>query len=144
MRLKSLSDNCPLAGALAGALRESSTELTSRWLERIAERVNISPTKVFPTDDLLDHVPLLLDGIAAYLENPASEVTTDTPVVAKAMELGALRYAQGFDAYEILKEYEIPIARRDCVDSTAPSRTNLRIILAPCSVQSRQFARFRI
>lgn len=25
----------------------------------------------------------------------------------KAMELGALRYSQGFDAYEILKEYEI-------------------------------------
>ena len=107
LRLEPLSDNCPLAGALAAALRESSTELTSRWLERIAERVNISPNRIFPTDDLLDHVPLLLDGIAGYLENPASEVTTDTPVVAKAMELGALRYAQGFDAYEILKEYEI-------------------------------------
>ena len=55
----------------------------------------------------MDHVPLLLHGIAAYLEDPASEVTTDTPVVAKAMEIGALRYKQGFDAYEILKEYEI-------------------------------------
>jgi signal transduction histidine kinase len=28
------------------------------------------------------------------------------PVVAKAMELGELRHKQGFDAYEILKEYE--------------------------------------
>src|SRR5512132_411092 len=28
-------------------------------------------------------------------------------VVAKAMELGALRHKQGFDAYEILKEYEL-------------------------------------
>jgi len=29
------------------------------------------------------------------------------PVVVKAMELGALRHSQGFDAYEILKEYEL-------------------------------------
>ena len=28
------------------------------------------------------------------------------PVVSKAMELGALRHKQGFDAYAILKEYE--------------------------------------
>jgi signal transduction histidine kinase len=34
-------------------------------------------------------------------------VTADPPVIAKAMELGELRYNQGFDAYEIFKEYEI-------------------------------------
>jgi signal transduction histidine kinase len=34
-------------------------------------------------------------------------VSADAPVIAKAMELGALRHAQGFDEYELLKEYEI-------------------------------------
>ena len=29
------------------------------------------------------------------------------PVIAKAMELGQLRHEQGFDEYELLKEYEI-------------------------------------
>jgi hypothetical protein len=29
------------------------------------------------------------------------------PVVSKAMELGALRHSQGFDVYQILKEYEL-------------------------------------
>jgi signal transduction histidine kinase len=99
--------DCPLATSLADRLREVTDELTGRWLDRIAARVALEPNRVFPTDELLDHVPLLLLGVAEYLEDPAKEIGADVPVVAKAMELGALRYAQGFDAYQILKEYEI-------------------------------------
>jgi signal transduction histidine kinase len=102
-----IARECPLAGALADRLRGSQRELTRHWLERIAERVSLEPIRVFPTDELLDHVPLLIAGIADYLEEPSAEVAVDMPVVGKARELGALRYAQGFDAYEILKEYEI-------------------------------------
>jgi signal transduction histidine kinase len=98
---------CPLAAALATELRGSKRDLTLHWLERISQRVSLSPGRVFPTQDLLDHVPLLIDGIADYLEDPADEISTDTPVVGKAMELGRLRHQQGFDAHEILKEYEI-------------------------------------
>lgn len=99
--------DCPLAAALADRLRVSKRELTTRWLDRISERVALDANRVFPSAELLDHVPLLLDGIADYLEEPVLEVSVDAPVVSKAMELGALRHAQGFDAYEILKEYEI-------------------------------------
>jgi signal transduction histidine kinase len=99
--------SCPLAATLAGRLRDARAELTARWLERIASRVALDPNRVFPTDDLLDHVPLLIGGIADYLEDPAEEIAADMPVVAKAMELGELRHAQGFDVYEILKEYEL-------------------------------------
>lgn len=101
-----LDEDCPLAGVLAIQLRASKRELTTIWLERISDRVTLDPNRVFPTDELLDHVPLLIDGVADYVENPAAEVGVDMPVVAKAMELGALRHKQGFDAYEILKEYE--------------------------------------
>ena len=99
--------DCPLAAVLASRLREARRELSGRWLERIAERVALDPNRIFPTDELLDHVPILIAGIADYLENPVNEVSADAPVVAKAMELGALRHAQGFDVYQILKEYEI-------------------------------------
>lgn len=99
--------DCPLAAALAEALRQSRTELVRHWLDRIMARVSIDPNHVFPTDGLLDHVPLLIDGIADYLENPDAEVSTDMPVVGKALELGELRHRQGFDAYQIMKEYEI-------------------------------------
>lgn len=81
--------------------------LQKRWLDRIADRVALDPNDIFPSDELLDHVPLLIGGVADYLEHPVNEVSADVPVVAKAMELGELRHAQGFDAYQILKEYEI-------------------------------------
>jgi signal transduction histidine kinase len=41
------------------------------------------------------------------LEDPADTVAADSLVVAKGMELGALRYKQGFAEGEILKEFEI-------------------------------------
>jgi signal transduction histidine kinase len=99
--------NCRLAAGLAARMRASREDLTRRWLERIVARVEIDPNRVFPTDELLDHVPMLVDRIADYLEDPADEITADAPVTAKAIELGELRYAQGFDAHQILKEYEL-------------------------------------
>lgn len=101
-----LDDECPMAGVLATRLRESKRELTTQWLGRIANRITLDKNQIFPTEELLNHVPLLIEGVADYVENPAAEIGVDMPVVAKAMELGTLRHQQGFDAYEILKEYE--------------------------------------
>ncbi|HEX2693876.1 MAG TPA: HAMP domain-containing sensor histidine kinase [Gemmatimonadaceae bacterium] len=88
-------------------MRQSREDLTRRWLDRISARVSLDPNRIFPTDALLDHVPLLILGIADYIENPEKVVLAEVPVVAKAMELGELRFSQGFDEYELLKEYEI-------------------------------------
>jgi signal transduction histidine kinase len=96
-----------VASIVAQRLRESRDDLVGRWLDRIASRVTLTPDRVFPTNALLNHVPLLIDGIASYVERPDQEIDSEVPAVAKAMELGALRHSQGFDAYEILKEYEI-------------------------------------
>ena len=71
--------NCRLASSLAKRMREAREELARRWLERIAARVDLDPNHVFPTDELLDHVPLLMDRIADYLEDPAEEITADAP-----------------------------------------------------------------
>ncbi len=98
---------CPLAVALARHLRAEQLSLVTRWLERIVARVSIDPNRVFPTDDLLDHMPVLVEGIAAYLENPAEEVGSDAPLIEKAMHLGEMRHRQRFEVHEILKEYEI-------------------------------------
>jgi signal transduction histidine kinase len=96
-----------LASLLAAELRAARTDVVRRWLDRIVARVTIDQNQVFPTDELLDHVPLLVDGIAAYVESEGLDLEAHDPVEAKAMELGALRHAQGFDAYQILKEHEI-------------------------------------
>jgi signal transduction histidine kinase len=96
-----------LASLLADRLRESKRDLVSRWLERIQARVTLNAMDVFPSESLLNHVPLLIEGIASYLESPGADLDAEDPVGPKAMELGALRHEQGFDAYEILKELEI-------------------------------------
>ncbi len=96
-----------LAGMLANALRADKNEIVRRWLDRIVARVTIEPNRLFPTEELLNHVPLLIDGIAAYLESEVGALDAEDSVSGKAMELGALRHAQGFDAYEVLKEHEL-------------------------------------
>lgn len=96
-----------LAAALALRLRAAREELVTRWLERIAARVELEPARIFPSDELLNHVPVLIDGIADYVEQPVHDPDSSGLLQAKAMELGGLRHAQGFDAYEILKENEI-------------------------------------
>ena len=94
-----------LAHHLASALRASRNDIVGRWLERIVARVTIEARSVFPSETLLNHVPILVEGIADYLESVPG-ITPDA-MAGKAMELGSLRHAQGFDAYEILKEHEI-------------------------------------
>lgn len=92
---------------MAGRIRDARVLITGRWLERIAARVAMPPEKIFPTDDLLDHMPLLIDGIAASVEDSGDPISADSTVVYHARELGALRHAQGFNEHEILKEFEI-------------------------------------
>jgi len=99
--------HCPLAGILAQRIRDESPALTRLWLDRINERVELSARRIFPSDDLLNHVPILIVGVADYLEDPERVVVGEVSVVAKARELGELRFSQGFDAYELLKEYEM-------------------------------------
>jgi signal transduction histidine kinase len=99
--------DCPLADTLAERMRQARDDLTRRWLDRISARVTLDPNRIFPTQDLLDHIPLLIDGIADYMEDPADEISADMAVVTKAAELGELRFSQGFGASQILKEYEI-------------------------------------
>lgn len=96
-----------LASLLAAHLRSSRSRIVGHWLDRIAARVAIAPEQIFPSEELLNHVPLLLDGLSDYLERPESELHGGAAVLDKSMELGALRHQQGFNAYEILKEHEI-------------------------------------
>jgi hypothetical protein len=61
-----------LAVRRAERLRAVRTDVVSRWLDRISARVTLEPDHVFPADQLLNHVPLLVDGIANYLERGES------------------------------------------------------------------------
>ena len=102
-----INTECAFAAVLASALRDGSQLLAKRWYERIAERVDIDVGELFPSDALRVDIPVLIAGIADYIESPVKEIAADSLVIAKAMALGALRFRQGFDVYEIMKEYEL-------------------------------------
>ena len=91
-----------MAGVLAIKLQESKRDLT---------------TPVARTDRRSDHVtrtslshgraarsrPLLIEGVADYVENPAAEIGVDIPVVAKGDGARHASPPANPDAYEILK-----------------------------------------
>jgi signal transduction histidine kinase len=82
--------------------------LSSRWLVRLRELLTVTPNEVFPSEQLLDHIPLLVDEIARYLTAPdTEEIAANAAVMDKARELGLLRHQQRASAHQLLHEYEI-------------------------------------
>src|SRR5438132_1702922 len=103
-----MTDTPSVFGArLARELRDASHHLAGRWLELIASRPTSNIDPVLQSRQLLETIPLLIEGVASFLENPVEDMLAVLPAAAKAMELGELCYAQGFEALEILKQYEV-------------------------------------
>jgi len=92
------------------ALRLSSNhaELAAVWLERLDQLLEVDARQVFPSHQLLDHIPELIDQIASYLRAPGDQaIAADTVVMAKAAELGLLRFDQRASVHQVLREYQI-------------------------------------
>ncbi len=82
--------------------------LALAWLERLKQIVPVKVDEVFPGDRLLDHIPLLIREIGAYLRAPAEEaIDANTQVIAKAQELGVLRHQQQASVHQLLREYRL-------------------------------------
>jgi signal transduction histidine kinase len=82
--------------------------LAARWLSRLNESLIVQPNEVFPSDELLDHIPTLIAEIAGYLRAPADEeIAANAAVIDKARELGMLRHDQRASVHQLLREYEI-------------------------------------
>ena len=96
------------AGIIGARLRKKATDLSQRWLERLNDILTIEPNEIFPTDDLLDHIPQLIEQIADYVEAPAvEELAANSGVVSKARELGLLRHGQKASVHQLLREYHL-------------------------------------
>jgi signal transduction histidine kinase len=96
------------ATVVSRALDAAQVELSVRWLARLNEILEVSADQVFPSDQLLDHIPALIAEIAGYLRAPADEeIAANTSVIEKARELGELRYTQRASVHQLLREYEL-------------------------------------
>jgi len=118
---------------IASRMVAERLSLSERWLSRLREVLTVNANHVFPSEQLLDHIPSLVDELARYLAAPADHaIAANAAVMDKARELGLLRHAQHASAHQLLHEYEIlgEILESFLVDETA--RLPLQPTVAEC------------
>src|SRR4029453_16074213 len=93
---------------IAARMRSEHRTLATRWFERLVDLLPVGAREIFPTESLLDHVPALILEISEYLREPEDQaIASNTAILEKASELGALRYAQQASLHQVLREYQI-------------------------------------
>jgi signal transduction histidine kinase len=96
------------AGIVSQRLEAERHALAAQWLGRLNELLTVEANDVFPSAQLLDHIPTLIGEIAGYLRAPEDEeIAANTVVIEKARELGSLRHEQRASVHQLLREYEI-------------------------------------
>lgn len=94
--------------SLAARLRAAQRVLASQWLEELTAILPVDKRDVFPTNQLLDHIPQLIGEIAQYLGAPEDQaIAANTAVMTKAAELGELRHEQRSSVHQLLREYHL-------------------------------------
>lgn len=93
---------------IAERMRAEHRALAARWFERLMHLLPVDARDIFPTDSLLDHIPALIVEISTYLQNPEDDaIASNTAIIQKAQELGALRHAQQASLHQLLREYQV-------------------------------------
>ena len=94
--------------AIAAQIRSQRRALAERWLDRLVVLLPVEVIEIFPSDQLLDHIPTLIGELAEYLRVPEDEaIPANAAVVTKAMELGQLRHGQRASVHQLLREYQL-------------------------------------
>ena len=93
---------------IAGRIAAENVTLASRWLERLRVHLRVEANDVFPSEQLLDHIPALIREVAECIRTPECDaVVANTAIVAKAQELGQLRHTQRASVHQLLSEYRL-------------------------------------
>lgn len=96
------------SGIVSQRMAAEAIPLSARWFTRLKELLDVGSNEVFPSDQILDHIPLLIADIGRYLQAPEDEeIAANAAVIDKARELGVLRHAQQASVHQLLREYEI-------------------------------------
>lgn len=93
---------------IAERIRAEHVPISVRWLERLRGLLTVEANEVFPTEQLLDHIPVLIQDVGDYIRSPEAEaVAANTSITAKARELGQLRHTQRASVHQLLAEYRL-------------------------------------
>ena len=96
----------PFADYLGRHLDQERRAITRRWVDQLEEQLGVSPERVLPSEDLLNHIPIVLSRVANFVRNPREGVL-EALVVEDLGRLAELRRSQGFGLQELLREYHI-------------------------------------
>src|SRR5580765_8202771 len=100
------AENYP--AVISGRMSDERVSIAASWLGRLRALLTVPAGDVFPSEQLLDHIPSLVNEIARYLAAPGdAEIAANAAVMDKARELGQLRHEQHASAHQLLHEYEI-------------------------------------
>ncbi|MBA2669680.1 MAG: HAMP domain-containing histidine kinase [Gemmatimonadetes bacterium] len=89
---------------VAHHLETQARVLADRWVRSVAHRLDLSPERVLPADDLLDHIPEVIVWVAGCVRQPGKEVCPD--IRARLRHLAQYRRGEGFSLAETLCEQE--------------------------------------
>ena len=128
---------------IAARMTAERLSLSAKWLGRLRELLTVAANDVFPSEQLLDHIPSLVDEIAGYLAAPAEEaIAANAAVMDKARELGMLRYKQRASAHQLLHEYEILGEILEAFLAEETGRLAVQPTVAQCFEVQRRLAGF--
>jgi signal transduction histidine kinase len=92
--------------AIADRIEASHELLASRWLQDLKRVVPLAENDIFPGDQLLGGMPVLIRELAVFLRAPGAQaIAANAVVTAAATELGRLRYTQHASVHQVLREY---------------------------------------
>jgi signal transduction histidine kinase len=93
---------------VGNSIRDHARALSLRWLERLVALLPVDANAVFTSEELLDHIPHLIEQIGGYVAAPeSSDIAANTVVTEHARELGQLRHRQHASVHQVLREYEL-------------------------------------
>jgi signal transduction histidine kinase len=96
------------AGIVSARMSAEAIGLSAQWFTRLKELLPVASNEVFPSEQILDHIPQLIGDVGYYLQAPEDEeIAANAAVIDKARELGVLRHAQQASVHQLLREYEI-------------------------------------
>ncbi|MEK6261670.1 MAG: HAMP domain-containing sensor histidine kinase [Planctomycetota bacterium] len=115
---------------LAALIKRDREALLSRWREQVRQ---LPSAKHLDTPTLNDHVPTLLDELAAALHLQSEETIPESLREGSSPEHGLQRVLDGFDIEEVVAEYNI---LRGCIHDLA-DRNGLSLQGKPFHIVNR-------
>jgi len=119
---------------LAAAVREKRHELLDRWRAQIRQ---LPSARYLDTPTLTDHIPALLDDLAAELEMMTAQTIQAALIERCATIHGLQRLESAFDIEEVVAEYNI---LRGCIHDLAEEE-QLNLQGQPFHIMNRVFDR---